>query len=365
MLLVKIHLLMANTAFWRDTTDPKVLIDFSREVGSLENLKMLFVLTKADVTAVGPEVWTDWKSELLIGLYERTAESFTTEGGPLQEKAIREEKRDEILDSLLRDTSIDPEREEDWLAREFESLPLHYLVETSARQIALDLENVTRLKPETTHVEGSWEEETGLVEYRLYVSPELSPGCFHRIAGALSGLRMNIMAAHLCTTSRGWVIDRFLVEDNDFQGAVPYERILDVSRTLEKVILGEQSVLPMLSGSGRFQKLQETTPYAQQPTRLVIDNESSDRCTVIDVFAIDRPGLLYALTRTIFQCGFSVDLAKIGTHMEQIVDVFYITTTGGEKIDDADSLNHLRSELQKVIDSLEESQGASEIFPEE
>ena len=365
MLLVKIHLLMANTAFWRDTTDPKVLLDFSREVGSLENLKMLFVLTKADVTSVGPGVWTDWKSELLIGLYKRTSESFTSEGGPLPESQIREEKRNEILDSLLRDTSIDPEREEDWLAREFETLPLHYLVETSAREIALDLENVTRLKPESTHVEGAWEEETGLVEYRVYVSPELAPGCFHRIAGALTGLRMDIMTAHLCTTSRGWVIDRFLVEDNDFQGAVPYERVLDVSRTLEKVIRGEQSVLPMLNRGGRFQQFQETTPYAQQPTRVVIDNESSDRCTVIDVFAIDRPGLLYALSRVIFQCGFSVDLAKIGTHMEQIVDVFYITTQDGNKVEADESLQKLKSEMQSVIDSLEEKQGAAEIFPDE
>ena len=365
VLLVKIHLIMANTAFWRDTTDPKVLLDFSREVGSHENLKMLFVLTKADVTAVGPGVWTDWKSELLIGLYERTAETFTSESGPLQEKKIREEKRDEILESLLRDTSIDPEREEDWLAREFETLPLHYLVETPARQIALDLENVTRMKPESTHVEGSWEEDTGLVEYRLYVSPELAPGCFHRIAGALTGLRMDIMTAHLCTTSRGWVVDRFVVEDNDFEGPVPYERILDVSRTLEKVIRGEQSVLPMLGGGGRFQKLRETKTYAQQPTRLVIDNESSDRCTVVDVFAIDRPGLLYALGRTIFQCGYSVELAKIGTHLEQIVDVFYITTSAGQKLDDIESMNHLRNELQLVIDSLEDKQEAAEIFPEE
>jgi [protein-PII] uridylyltransferase len=344
---------------------PKVLLDFSREVGSHENLKMLFVLTKADVTAVGPGVWTDWKSELLIGLYERTAETFTSESGPLQEKKIREEKRDEILESLLRDTSIDPEREEDWLAREFETLPLHYLVETPARQIALDLENVTRMKPESTHVEGSWEEDTGLVEYRLYVSPELAPGCFHRIAGALTGLRMDIMTAHLCTTSRGWVVDRFVVEDNDFEGPVPYERILDVSRTLEKVIRGEQSVLPMLGGGGRFQKLRETKTYAQQPTRLVIDNESSDRCTVVDVFAIDRPGLLYALGRTIFQCGYSVELAKIGTHLEQIVDVFYITTSAGQKLDDIESMNHLRNELQLVIDSLEDKQEAAEIFPEE
>ncbi|MBD3672126.1 MAG: [protein-PII] uridylyltransferase [Planctomycetaceae bacterium] len=365
MLLVRIHLLMANTAFWRDTTDPKVLIDFSREVGSLENLKMLFVLTKADVTSVGPGVWTDWKSELLTGLYERTEFSFTSEGGPLSESKIRDEKRNEILDSLLRDTSIDPEREEDWLAREFETLPLHYLVETSAREIALDLENVTRLKPESTHVEGTWEEETGLVEYRVYVSPDLAPGCFHRIAGALTGLRMNIMTARLCTTSRGWVIDRFLVEDNDFQGEVPYERVLDVSRTLEKVIRCEQSVLPMLNRGGRFQRNRETTPYAQQPTRLVIDNDSSDRCTVIDVFAIDRPGLLYALSRVIFQCGYSVDLAKIGTHLEQIVDVFYITTPSGEKVEDEESLRKLKQELKSVLDSLDDEQEASELFPEE
>lgn len=364
VLLVRIHLLMANTSFWRDTTDPKVLLDFSREVGTLENLKMLFVLTKADVTAVGPGVWTDWKAELLIGLYERTAESFSTGTGPILEANLREQKRNEILYSLQRDTSIDPEREEDWLAREFATLPLHYLVETSAREIALDLENVTRLKPGRVLVEGAWQEERGSVEYRIYVSPEHSSGCFHRIAGALSGMRMEILTAHLCTTSRGWVIDRFIVDDSDFEGAVPYERILDVSRTLEKVILGEQSVLPMIN-QGRYQAHKRKQTYAEQPTRVEIDNDSSDRCTVIDVFTLDRPGLLYALSRTIFQCGFSVDLAKIGTHLEQVVDVFYITTPEGEKLHEEASLANLKRKLQEVLESLEQTERPSEIFSEE
>jgi [protein-PII] uridylyltransferase len=365
VLLVRIHLLMANTSFWRDTTDPKVLLDFSRQVGTLENLKMLFVLTRADVTAVGPGVWTEWKSEMLIGLYKRTVESFSTGVGPALESNLREQKRNEILYSLQRDTSIDPEREEEWLAREFSTLPLHYLVETSAREIALDLENVTRLKPGRVLVEGAWQEERGAVEYRIYVSPEHAPGCFHRIAGALSGMRMEIRTAHLCTTTRGWVIDRFIVDDRDFEGAVPYERILDVSRTLEKVILGEQSVLPMINQPGRYHPRKLKPTYAEQPTRLEIDNESSDRCTVIDVFTLDRPGLLYALSRTIFQCGFSVDLAKIGTHLEQVVDVFYITTPDGEKVTDAESLAMLKRELQLVLDSLEETDSPSDIFSEE
>ena len=125
------------------------------------------------------------------------------------------------------------------------------------------------------------------------------------------------------------------------------------------------SVLPMMNQGNRYQSRKRKPTYAEQPTRVEIDNDSSDRCTVIDVFTLDRPGLLYALSRTIFQCGYSVDLAKIGTHLEQVVDVFYITTPEGEKLDDEVRLAELRGELRDVLNTLEQTENPSEIFSEE
>jgi [protein-PII] uridylyltransferase len=353
VLLVHKHLVMPNTAFWRDTTDPRVLLDFSREVGSVENLKMLYVLVAADVWAVGPEVWTDWKAELLSGLYERTLQTLSGEGGPLQEAKVRSERKREIMQSILRDTSLDPEREERWLEAEFDTLPLHYLLANSAREIASDLERVALLKPESVFVEGSYHGETESVEYRIFLAPEFATGCFHRIAGGLTALRMEIRAAHICTTTRGVVVDRFIVKDNDFEGTVPFSRIKDVGRILEEIVRGERPLKPLLSKKTRFARERDSGAYANQPTKLIIDNDSSDRCTVVDVFTLDRRGLLHALSRAIFEEGFSVDLARIGTHLEQVVDVFYLTDDRGHKIEDERRLKSLYDRLKALLDSLD------------
>jgi [protein-PII] uridylyltransferase len=352
-LLVHKHLLMPNTAFWRDTTDPRVLLAFSRDVGSVETLKMLYVLTAADVWAVGPGVWTDWKAELLSGLYQRALQTLSGDGGPLQEERVRAERKREIMQSLLRDTSLDPVREEEWVETEIETLPLHYLLEHSARDIAADLERVALLKPGRVLVEGAYQAETELVEYRIYLAPELAAGCFHRIAGGLSALRMEILAAHICTTTRGVVVDRFTVKDNDFEGEVPIHRIDEVGKILAEIIRGERPLKPLLSRKSRFASAGDKESYANQPTKLVVDNDSSDRCTVVDVFTRDRRGLLHALARAIFEEGLSVELARIGTHLEQVVDVFYLTDEQGRKLEDKQRLDALREKLATLLEGLE------------
>ena len=364
-LLVHKHLVMPNTAFWRDTTDPRVLLDFSREVGSVENLKMLYVLTASDVWSVGPEVWTDWKGELLSGLYERTLQTLSGEGGPVQEAKVRAERKTEIMQSILRDTSLDPEREEDWLDSEFDTLPLHYLLANSAREIASDLERVALLKPESVVVEGSYHGETESVEYRIFLSPELAAGCFHRIAGGLTALRMEILAAHICTTTRGIVVDRFIVKDNDFEGTVPFSRIGEVGKLLEQIIRGERPLKPLFTKKTRFAPAQAAESYANQPTKLIIDNDSSDRCTVVDVFTLDRKGLLHALSRVIFEQGLSVDLARIGTHLEQVVDVFYVTDEKGAKLEDEQRLGTLHASLKVLLDSLDRGDDVLDFDDEE
>ena len=87
--------------------------------------------------------------------------------------------------------------------------------------------------------------------------------------------------------------------------------------------------------------------------RVVIDNDSSDRCTIIDVFAHDRSGLLYNISRAIYRLGLSVMRAKIATHLDQIVDVFYVTNSQGKKISDGDRLREIQTTLAATIEDLE------------
>ncbi len=348
--LIEFHLVMPNTAFWRDISDPRVLLDFSRIVGSAEVLKMQFVMTAADVAAVGPGVWTDWKAGLLAELYRRTLRILSGDGDPLHEREIRGDCKARVLAILLRDSSLDPMAEEAWLDREFDTLPLSYLVETDAARIASDLESISRLNPRDIAVDAAAIPEKQLVEYRVLIAPEYSAGCFHRICGVLTALRMEIHTAQICTTTQGVVVDRFLVSDPDFSGEIPPERIDDVRRTLLRVITGELPVRELFMRKSRFARTRNPTPYAEQPTRLNLDNDSSERCTLIEVFAHDRQGLLFELSNAIYEAGLSVELAKIGTHMEQVVDVFYVKQAEGGKLEDAERLERLRGKLEQILE---------------
>ena len=94
-------------------------------------------------------------------------------------------------------------------------------------------------------------------------------------------------------------------------------------------------------------------PVSDLPLRVVIDNESSDRYTVLDVFAHDRPGLLYAMTRAVYELELSVVQAKIATHFDQVLDVFFVTDTAGRKIQDGMRLTALREQLLEKLSAFE------------
>jgi [protein-PII] uridylyltransferase len=141
------------------------------------------------------------------------------------------------------------------------------------------------------------------------------------------------------------IVDRFHVIDRDYEGEAPPEfRIADVCQSLRQVLSGRQTV------EGIFQRFRQpgistADQISDLPLRVMVDNESSESRTVIDVFAHDRPGLLYTIARTIFDLNLSVDLAKIATHYDQVVDVFYVLDEQGKKITDEHRLNEIQSTL--------------------
>ncbi len=360
MFLVHRHLKMADLALRRDINDPAVLLKFSHEVGSPDSLRMLFVLTASDISAVGPGVWNQWKSELTTTLYERTM-LWLSGKSHLFDEATRLKTIMQQVAGLIADSSNDKRIisgrtvTTDTLAEQLDQFPAHYLLETAPGRIADDFRVVQSRQPDEIHVEAKYDAETATAEYRIITHEQLAPGCFHKLSGVLSAKRLAILSAAICTTLDGVIIDVYRVRDADHAGEIPAWRVEEVAAAIRKVLRGETDVESLMKSRGRFALTATSGPVSDLPMRIVVDNESSDRYTVIDVFAHDRPGLLYAITRALYELKLSVVLAKIATHFDQVLDVFFVTGSDNRKVDDGDRLKAIRELLIVQLTEFENS----------
>ncbi|MFH1301845.1 MAG: [protein-PII] uridylyltransferase [Planctomycetota bacterium] len=351
--LVFEHLTMAHLAFRRDISDPDILFEFSQKVGSPEKLRMLYVLTAADITAVGPGVFTDWKSELLADLYERTMLLL----GGKQSRYYRDQRLARVKQQVrshldlphILDLEEDPEN---WFTELFNSFSPHYLLVTPSERIAADIKILRELPADQIVVEGEYETETGTVNYHVIAPAMYSQSCFHRMVSVFTAKRMDIISAQITTSSSGGVVDSFRVIDNDYSGEVPRSRIQKIEQEISKAVLGETDAKTMFLKNQRFKESSNLSGEFDLG-RVEIDNQSSKRCTIIDVIAHDRIGLLYIVSRAISRMGLSVVMAKISTHLDQVVDVFYVIDEHDRKIEDHQRLQEIRKRLEGTLHDFE------------
>lgn len=368
MFLVRHHLVMPDLAFRRDITDQALLVDFARLVGAPELLRMLYVLCVADIKAVGPDVWTDWKGELLADLYNRTM--LILSGRPINHlererlDLIREHVRASIVpvtnqpkeeSDLIPESIPSPEAFPDWIERQLDALPPFYLMMESPDRIAQDLDVIQQLRHDEVRIEGAYDTETDTVTFRVFAGPTYESGSFHKVAGVLSGLRMDIHTAQTCTTADSVLIGSFLVSDNDFVGQVPEHRINEVCTAMVDVITGKSTVDHIFRRSGLF-RLKKKKKRLIEPVEphVSVDNDCSETNTVIDVFAMDNPGLLYTLGQTLFDHNLAVELTRIATNVDQVVDVFYVVDEHGHKILDEERLERLKADLLHELNELQD-----------
>ncbi len=341
--LVHKHLLMAHTAFRRDPYDGNVLLTFAREVGTPAVLRKFLVLTAADIAAVGPGVLTKWKESLLIELYLRTMPEVSGEknaswGG-------------ERIAQLVREVAACMPEQPDvaWVQAQLEQFPVRYLHGTSPERIAGHLEAIRHLSARDVKVESAFNGGLGTCDYAVITRNDVIPGIFSRIAGVLAAMGLHILDAQIVTRHDGVIVDTFQVSDPDYAGVPPAERREDVGRAIGSVLIGEATVEQLM---GRYRRLdhQRRLPTGRQSTDVQVDNETSDRATIIDVFTEDRQGLLYVITRAIFTLGLSVQAARISTRLDQVADVFYVTDSKGGKVTDPARLEAIRATLKGEID---------------
>jgi len=345
--LVHRHLLMAHTAFRRDPYDEKVLLTFARAVGTPEILRKLLVLTAADIAAVGPGVLTKWKESLLIELYLRTLPEVAGE----RESAYGAPQVKELASEVAREaTKAGRERLElEWIESQLAQFPPRYTYGMAPARIAAHLEAIRRLRAGGVLVEEAFNETLGTCEYTVITFDTLTPGLFSKIAGVLAAKGLHILDAQIITRHDRIVVDTFQVVDGDFTGAPPAERRESIARTFGRILKGEDTVEHLIERSPRL-PAERRMPSRRQPTDVQIDNETSDRFTIIDVFADDRQGLLYVITNAIFRLGLSVHAARISTRLDQVADVFYVSDLDGAKIVDGARLEAIRASLKNGLD---------------
>jgi [protein-PII] uridylyltransferase len=334
--LVRQHLLMSHLAQHRDTHDPKLLSEFAATVGSIENLKMLYVMTFADMRAVGPKVWNNWRDMLLGELYMRTLTHFEQGQHVTDDEHGRAERiRQRLLEIM------EPERRTAF--RSFlASLPERYLTTTPEAQVPMHFELMNHLREEWSvrpvaehpHLFVSTVRHVPESEYsELTICTPDRPGLFSMIAGVLTAQGMNIVGARITTTRGGVAIDSFRISHHEaVERVLEPERWERVQQMLAKVLRGQADVVALVAASNRPSILEKPKTSRHAPPEIIVDNQISADYTVLDVVTRDRVGVLFAITHALHRLGFVIHLAKITTQAHQVLDVFYVTDGEGHKI---------------------------------
>ena len=340
--LVHKHLVMAHVATRRDIADAATLVQFARTVGTEETLRMLFILTVSDTDAVAPGSLTSWKESLFVELYARATEELTGEAPVSDEAARKAELRDHLRNSLSVEFGAE------WLEPQLGAMPLSYLRKYPPAVVATHLRAQKKLDASGVRVESEHLKERGLTQITVFTRDGITPGIFSKITGVLAALRFQIAEADIVTRTDGLVVDTFRGQDSDFKGEPPLSRREEIGKTIEQVLLGKQSIDALFQGR---HEPGFTGPRNILGTQVEIDNTTSDQATIVEVFADDRPGLLYSVARTLFELDLSIRSAKISTSLDQAADAFYVTDKGGLKIVDEGRLDAIRKRLLEAIPS--------------
>ncbi len=338
--LVKYHLLMSNTAFKRDLDDPLTISRFVEMVQSPERLKLLVILTCADIRAVGPTVWNNWKATLLKELATRA------------DQVMRGSQADAGIDMRVTTAKAAlAERLDDWPEHMRENIlalgsPAFWLGEdTDTHERMAHFMRAADEVGEKIAIDFTVDTVRDATLLTIYTPDH--PGLFARIAGALALAGVSVADAKILTLTNGMALDTFAIQD--FEGhAIPIDhRAQRIKSRIVSALEGRMRLtleLPKVSS-----RLPSRVQALEVPPRVIIDNTASKVCSVVEVNGHDRPGFLFDVTKTLTDLGLQIFSAHISTYGERIVDVFYVKDVFGMKVENETKIRQIREALGKAI----------------
>jgi [protein-PII] uridylyltransferase len=342
--LIREHLTMSHLAQHRDIHDDRLVIDFCRTCGSVENLERLYVLTYADMRGVGPGVWNNWRGMLVTELYVRAREFFERGEFVPEDRGARANRVRARVRGAAGPTASPA------VDRLVDTMPDSYFLSTPEDAIA---EHATMLEgllaqdddPRNVVVHRTDVPELGYLELAFVTRDR--PGLFAMITGVLAAEGLNILAARIATSREDIALDAFRVSRPSDE-ELERDRAERLETTLRGVLGGGLDVEQLVERSARpWLRRKRGRPIV---TTIDIDNDVSDAFTVLDVTASDRVGLLFTITNCLYRLGVDIHLAKVTTMVTQALDAFYVTEQDGRKIEDPARLEDIRSALLQALE---------------
>jgi [protein-PII] uridylyltransferase len=344
--LVLHHLLLSTIAFKRDIEDPKTILDVADTIQSPERLRLLLVLTVADMRAVSPKVWNGWKAQLLRELYARVAEVLAG-GLSTTERDVRVQRAKHAAAALLLDWS--KQDIENFTSLGYPGYWLSFDPETHARHARLVRDAEARDAPLT--VETQPLPARAVTEVTVYCADHA--GLFSKISGALAVAGASIVDARIHTLTNGMALDTFWVQDAAGGAFDAPHRLARLAVLIEQALSGRLRIAAEIRKMSKV-LLGQRMRAIHVPPRVVVDNHASNTHTVLEVNGRDRPGLLHDVTAAISEQGLQIASAHVTTYGVRAVDVFYVKDVFGLKVENERKLALLREALLSALTNPDE-----------
>jgi [protein-PII] uridylyltransferase len=339
--LVEHHLVMSDYAQKRDVTDPRTIESFAAIVENPERMRLLLVLTVADIRAVGPGVWNGWKGQLLRELYTATEAVFR--GGRGSDAAASVVRHQESLAIAARAalTAQDPSAA-GWAA----SMEDAYFAGFSGEELTTHAALARRAALQGGSAADAFLTPDSSAAEIVVAAPDRR-GLFADLTLTISALGGNVVGAKVFTSRQGEALDVFYVQDAAGQplGSENPRQLRRMADALEAAGRGEAVNFERRRGGD----LGRAAAFTISPA-VTLDNEASNEATVVEASGRDWPGLLEALARTIAEAGLSIQSAHVDGYGERAVDTFYVQTADGGKVVDARKRNSLKAALLAAMD---------------
>jgi [protein-PII] uridylyltransferase len=337
--LVEHHLVMSQTAQSRDITDPLTVKTFADIVQSPERLKLLLLLTVADIRAVGPGIWNGWKGQLLRSLYYDTEPLLAGGHTRLPRQARIRAAQGRLREALASWPADDVERI-------IERHELDYWLRTDLERQIQHATLIRSFEADHPPVAFAVKSDAFRSLTELILVTKDNPRLLMLFAGACAAAGANIASAQISTTRDGIALDAIFLQRIVPEDEEEVDRAVKIARAIGEVLSGSK---PLQSLETVRRRYRPKVAAFSVPPDVVLDNTASLTQTVIEVHALDRQGLLFDLATALSDLGLDIASAHVATFGEKAVDVFYVTDHFKQKITGDEAKRQIRERLLGIL----------------